>query len=63
MYECLVSMCIFAPQVYSACEGQKRALDSLKLELQAVISHQVVARNPTQIFSEQQASLTSESLL
>ena len=63
MYECLAYMCICAPQVYSACEGQKRALDSLKLELQAVVSHQVVVGNPTQIFSEQQAFLTAESPL
>lgn len=62
MYEYFAYMCICASQVYSACEGQKRASNSLT-GVQAVVSHQMVTGNPTQILSKQQAFLTSESPL
>lgn len=45
MCRCFTDMYVHEPYVFSVHSGQKRTLDSLKLELQTVASHHVGARN------------------
>lgn len=43
-----------------ACDGQKRALDIVKLELQVFVNHCVYAGNETQVLGKSTSTLTAK---
>jgi hypothetical protein len=43
-------VCICTTCLLGTCRGQMRALDSLELEVETVVSHYAGARNKTQVF-------------
>lgn len=55
MYVLLACLCTIC--MSGACEGQKRALDILKLELQMFVNHYVYAGNETQVLGKSTSAI------
>ena len=57
----IVCMCIHVQCTCSALRGQKRALDSLDLDLQMVAIHHVGCKNQTQILCKAASTLNFQT--